>query len=197
MALDGEPKYRVGRLRDPDRIYIDLADTRVAPALHGQRIPVGDSLLRQVRIGQNQPSIARVVADLNSVPDFTVTALDDPTGLMLQLRMPGTLREIADSPGPGQNSVGNLAHPDESATPEPEKTLPEDVEHGKASLQENPTLHYLTIGQRLKVQGYDFTADSLVAKEIERVERGGAVEIEGLVIGEPVSSSPVSLRVCA
>src|SRR5262249_53917645 len=51
LDLDGRVGNSLGSLSDPDRLYVDLAQTRPGPAVIGGRIAVGDTLVRLIRVG--------------------------------------------------------------------------------------------------------------------------------------------------
>ncbi len=52
IDMQGEVQYEAHRLGSPERIYIDLHDTSLAPGLFGKTIEIGDARLERVRIAQ-------------------------------------------------------------------------------------------------------------------------------------------------
>ena len=55
-------KFRSERLTNPERLFFDIEGARpelVAKGLH--TIPVGDGILKQIRIAETQPGVTRVV----------------------------------------------------------------------------------------------------------------------------------------
>ena len=52
-------------------------------------IPVGDHLLKQIRIAETQPGTTRIVLDLEQDADFTASQLSNPERLMVELRAKG------------------------------------------------------------------------------------------------------------
>ena len=48
-------KYEAGRVPDPDRIFFDLPDTKLASVLVGKSFDVQDGFLKKIRVAQYQP----------------------------------------------------------------------------------------------------------------------------------------------
>ena len=85
LYLSNQTAYTVEKLKDPDRVFIDLLDTRA-----GRSIPkvkkYGDGMARAFRVAQNNSKVARVVLDLrekNTV--YTVSSLRDPFRIVVDL----------------------------------------------------------------------------------------------------------------
>jgi N-acetylmuramoyl-L-alanine amidase len=88
IETNGEAQYHADRLDNPDRVFLDLDDAR--PQTRGiETIPVGDSLLRQIRIALTQPGVARVVLDLSGPVEYAVSKLRNPDRIMVELRIAG------------------------------------------------------------------------------------------------------------
>src|SRR4029453_2561556 len=88
LRLDATVAYSLGRLSAPERLYLDLVDTRPGPALRGGRIAVDDALVRLIRVGQPQAGITRAVLDLKEPAESDVFWLDAPPRLVVVLRRP-------------------------------------------------------------------------------------------------------------
>jgi N-acetylmuramoyl-L-alanine amidase len=90
VVLDLEKKVEMSydRLANPDRLFVDLARTRLHPNLTSRTFPVGDGLLAQVRIGQNREDVVRVVLDFKEVYEYSVFYLeeDNHTRLVIDVR---------------------------------------------------------------------------------------------------------------
>ena len=88
VVLDVEKavRYKYDRIRDPDRLWVDLEGTRLHPNLLGRIFPVGDGLLEKIRVGQNRDSVVRVVLDFRDVKDHTIFYLENPTRLVVDVR---------------------------------------------------------------------------------------------------------------
>jgi N-acetylmuramoyl-L-alanine amidase len=90
IQTDSEAQYHAERIDSPDRIFLDLADVRRQPGTRGlQVIPVNDRLVKQIRIALAQPGVIRVVLDLTSRADYSISQLTNPDRIMIELRMAG------------------------------------------------------------------------------------------------------------
>jgi N-acetylmuramoyl-L-alanine amidase len=139
IETDSEAQYRAERLDSPDRIFLDLAGVRRQSGTHGlQTIPVGDRLVKQIRIALLQPTVVRVVLDLTAPAEYSISQLTNPDRIIVELRMPGpgpalpparsvtgshTLVEPAPTPTPAPTSTPTPA-PTPLPTPRPLKIEP-------------------------------------------------------------------------
>ena len=85
IDLEDEVKYESGRVPDPDRIFFDLQDTKLAPGLVGKEFDVEDGLLKKIRVAQYQRDQARVVLDVGDVADYQVFMLPNPYRLIIDI----------------------------------------------------------------------------------------------------------------
>jgi len=104
LDLEHEVKIRSDRIQDPDRLWLDLAGTRLHPNLSDRAFPVGDGLLKQVRIGQNRDDVVRVVLDFKDVKDYSYFYLQNPTRLVVDVRAAPRPQVAAGGPGPATTS---------------------------------------------------------------------------------------------
>jgi len=94
IEITGDLRYRSDRVENPDRIFFDFTGAR--PHIDGKRLfsdEVGDKLLKRIRVAETAPGVTRVVLDLESNADFTVSRLDNPTRLIIELRAAGPVRK--------------------------------------------------------------------------------------------------------
>ncbi len=89
LDLEDQVQYEAHRLANPDRIYFDLHDTALAPALAGKSIEVGDALLARVRVAQPVSGLTRVVLETKGNSDFSVSLEPSPYRLVVQVRKLG------------------------------------------------------------------------------------------------------------
>ncbi len=68
----------------PPRIFLDLARTRVGPECPSCA-QVADGLVRQVRMGQYDPTTVRVVLDLTGAANFRAFPLDSPPRIVVDV----------------------------------------------------------------------------------------------------------------
>ena len=90
IEITGEVRYHSDRAQNPERIFFDLAGTR--PFIDGHRLfstEVGDKRLKRIRVAETMPGITRVVLDLESPAEFTVSRLDNPSRMIIELRSVG------------------------------------------------------------------------------------------------------------
>ncbi len=159
----GEAKFETQRVANPDRIVVDLLNSRLSKSLAGKTFPVADGFLKQVRIGQYRPNVTRVVLDVEKVQDYFVFPLPNPFRLVVDIHGPqpeaAPKTEIAKAPpleeskrGEATKIAANLepppvpknernsavtAGPSASKTPPGEMTPP--AQSGPA--EEEPPIH--------------------------------------------------------
>jgi len=106
VNVESEVKFESSRVPNPDRIVLDLLDARLSSELLGKTFPVEDGFLRQVRIGQFQPNVTRVVLDVAKVEGYSVFTLPNPFRLVIDINGPPVVAEKAPEPKPaGAKSV--------------------------------------------------------------------------------------------
>jgi N-acetylmuramoyl-L-alanine amidase len=88
VEVSGEFKYKSDNLDTPPRLFFDVQNSR--PGMAQKTIPVGDPLLKQIRIAETQPGTTRIVLDLEQAADFTASQLSNPERLMIELRAKGS-----------------------------------------------------------------------------------------------------------
>ena len=91
IDMQGEVQYEAHRLGSPERIYIDLHDTSLAPGMFGKTIEIGDARLERVRIAQPRKGISRVVLETTGASDFSVSLQSNPYRLVVEIRKGGAL----------------------------------------------------------------------------------------------------------
>jgi N-acetylmuramoyl-L-alanine amidase len=121
IEVSADFTYHVERLSDPDRIFFDVQGARPAAmekAMHV--IPVGDPLIKQIRVAETQPGITRVVLDLEAHRpgvEFTASQLSHPDRLIVELK-------LKDKPAPpSTGSVTGAKTITEAAVRAPEADL--------------------------------------------------------------------------
>ncbi len=142
VDLEAEVSFRSERLTGPDRVYFDLPNTRLSPALKGKTLAVGDEIVKQIRIAQNQVGVTRVVLDLNSDSEHSVSVLANPPRVVVELRQrtaaakspagPVKTAELASPPVAQPKATPPVAAPPKSA-PEPPELDPPKAEPPKAA----------------------------------------------------------------
>ncbi len=105
IDLEQEVKYEAGRIANPDRIFFDLHDTRLASVLLGKTFDVQDGFLRKIRIAPYQLGLTRIVLEVDEVSDYSAFLLPNPYRLIVDIhgKQPSNLLKASDlaMPAPG------------------------------------------------------------------------------------------------
>jgi N-acetylmuramoyl-L-alanine amidase len=93
IDMDGEVPFHDERIGSPDRVFLDLPFTRVAPELLDRtiRFETDADVVRQVRIGRHPNHTTRIVLDAANVATYSVYAMYDPYRLVIDCARAGTL----------------------------------------------------------------------------------------------------------
>ncbi|CAH2031449.1 N-acetylmuramoyl-L-alanine amidase [Trichlorobacter ammonificans] len=89
IALDRDTTWKSNELDKgsagkPGRIFIDIQNARLGPAV--KDIPIGDGLLKKVRVAQFKPGVVRIVLDTDNFKDYKIFPLSDPARLIIDVR---------------------------------------------------------------------------------------------------------------
>jgi N-acetylmuramoyl-L-alanine amidase len=119
VDLQAEVSPHGDRLRNPERIYFDLPNTRLGAALRAKTLQIGDSLVQRIRIAQTQTDVTRVVADLSGEGvEYTLSTLANPPRIVLELRRKdGASPPAPEPPGQANSLAAKPTLP--SAAPQP------------------------------------------------------------------------------
>ena len=121
VSTSRSANYRVMTLANPARLVIDIDGAQNTS--HQSSYAADTAVLKGVRIGQfraKDPSVVRVVADLNGNPAFDVHAT--PEGLCIELRPRGAMKSApldTKAPAPQAKPDGNKALKIAAVTPAP------------------------------------------------------------------------------
>ncbi len=136
VATSATATYRVMTLANPQRLVVDIDGLRQASAPKSYSVEA--DVLKDVRVGQfraKDPSVVRVVADLNGNPVFDVHAI--PAGVQIELRprgadnsKPVAVRQPAAVKAPASTPIAAVAAP--VAMPVPVATKIEDAKSSTA-----------------------------------------------------------------
>jgi N-acetylmuramoyl-L-alanine amidase len=87
VEVSSEFRYKYDRLSNPDRLFYDIEGARPDMAPKGTHsIPVGDGLLKQIRVAETQPGVTRIVLDLEQSAAVSASQLSNPDRLIVELR---------------------------------------------------------------------------------------------------------------
>jgi N-acetylmuramoyl-L-alanine amidase len=126
IDLEQEVKYEAGRIPNPDRIFFDLHDTKLASTLVGKTFEVSDGFLRRVRIAQFQKGMVRVVLEVDDVSDYSAFLLPNPYRLIVDIhgRKPNVPQTLVARAQDQQEAKQQGTQQDKHA-PSPQETKPE------------------------------------------------------------------------
>ncbi len=87
VAIDVESDVKFGsqRIANPDRIFFDLRDTKLASTLVGKSFDVDDGFLKKIRVAQFQPGRTRVVLEVDNLSDYNAFLLPNPYRLIIDI----------------------------------------------------------------------------------------------------------------
>ncbi len=85
IDVDGPVEYQAGRVPNPDRIFFDLPNTRLASTLVGKSFEVQDGLLKKIRVAQYQRDSIRVVLDVDTLSEYSAFLLPNPYRLIIDV----------------------------------------------------------------------------------------------------------------
>ena len=83
LALDREVDYHEQRLAGPERVYFDLRNVQLAPALLDTVLTYPSDVVNKIRTGRHPDNVVRVVLDLEDVEKYSVFALYNPFRLVI------------------------------------------------------------------------------------------------------------------
>jgi N-acetylmuramoyl-L-alanine amidase len=86
IGVDSEVKFESVRLSNPDRIVLDLQNAHLSPDLGGKTFPVESGFLRQIRVAQFSPEVARVVLDVEEIEAYSIFSLPNPFRLVIDVQ---------------------------------------------------------------------------------------------------------------
>lgn len=152
IELSGETKYKYEKLHDPERLFLDVTESKSAVGAKAlQVIRVGDKLLKQVRVGQKDARTTRVVLDLEGPVEQEISQLANPNRIIVEVRAPGTSGEtqVTRSRTGGEKIEASRTQPAEKPTerkeeaaarerPAEEKPAPEKKESAKPERPREP-----------------------------------------------------------
>jgi N-acetylmuramoyl-L-alanine amidase len=85
IDVEREVKFNSSRIANPDRIFFDLGDTKVASTLVGKTFDVDDGFLKKIRLAEFQPGRTRVVLEVDDLSSYDAFLLPDPYRLIIDI----------------------------------------------------------------------------------------------------------------
>ncbi|MGA3328113.1 MAG: N-acetylmuramoyl-L-alanine amidase [Terriglobia bacterium] len=116
IGIDSEVKFESARLSNPDRIVLDLQNAHLSPDLGGKTFPVENGFLRQIRVAQFSPDVARVVLDVEKIEAYSIFSLPNPFRLVIDVQ--GAARtQIARTVKPAPPASSETRKPEQVSSP--------------------------------------------------------------------------------
>ena len=83
LELDREVAYREERLAGPSRLFFDLKNVQLTPALMDKVLSYGSDIVNKIRVGRHPDNTVRVVLDFQDVSRYSVFTLYSPFRLVI------------------------------------------------------------------------------------------------------------------
>jgi len=119
IDVEQEVKYDSQRISNPDRIFFDLHDTKLASTLVGKTFDVDDGFLKKVRVAEFQPGRTRIVLEVDNLASYDAFLLPDPYRLIIDIHG----KDIH-----GKSQPAPLAKADETQADAPVNAKPAPIE---------------------------------------------------------------------
>jgi N-acetylmuramoyl-L-alanine amidase len=116
VNLGDSVRYEAARIGNPDRIFFDLYQAKIAPALQGKSFDVSSAFLKSVRLAQNKSGVVRVVLDVDGAREYSAYLLKNPSRLVIDVHGNDYDREIAGTRTVADTVAKPVASPAEPAT---------------------------------------------------------------------------------
>ncbi len=78
-------KFDSQRIANPNRIFFDLSDTKLASTLVGKTFDVDDGFLKKIRVAQFKPGKTRIVLEVDELSDYNAFLLSNPSRLIIDI----------------------------------------------------------------------------------------------------------------
>ena len=85
VTLTDTIKFDSARISSPERIYFNLYRAELGPKLSTKDLPLGDGMLKSVRVAQNKPDTVRVVLDVDGAKNYDAYLLSNPYRLVIEV----------------------------------------------------------------------------------------------------------------
>jgi len=85
IDIEQEVKFDSQRIANPDRVFFDLRDTKLASTLVGKTFDVDDGFLKKIRVAEFQPGRTRVVLEVDDLASYDAFLLPNPYRLIIDV----------------------------------------------------------------------------------------------------------------
>jgi N-acetylmuramoyl-L-alanine amidase len=85
IDIERDVKFDSQRIANPDRIFFDLRDTKLASTLVGKTFDVDDGFLKKIRVAEFQPGRTRIVLEVDDLSSYDAFLLPNPYRLIIDI----------------------------------------------------------------------------------------------------------------
>jgi N-acetylmuramoyl-L-alanine amidase len=85
INVSGEVHFSATQVDNPDRLVFDIDHSLLTRGLGDHALPIGDAIVRQVRMGQFQPEVTRAVIEVGRFSRYTAYTIPNPYRLIIDL----------------------------------------------------------------------------------------------------------------
>lgn len=110
IDLEQDVRFQSQRIDNPDRVFFDLKNARLASSLSGQSLDVSDGLVKKVRIAQYKSNLARIVVETEGRANYNASLVLNPPRIVIDIHGDAA-RPVPQEDQPKANSP-----PDNSAS---------------------------------------------------------------------------------
>jgi N-acetylmuramoyl-L-alanine amidase len=86
IETDGSLQYATGRLPNPERLYVDLLQARLASGWQKEKLAVDDARVTAIRVAQHRRGVVRFVVDIQQIKTYAVFSLQTPYRIVIDLQ---------------------------------------------------------------------------------------------------------------
>ncbi len=195
VAIDVERdvKFDSQRIANPDRIFFDLKDTKLASTLVGKSFEVDDGFLKKIRVAEFQPGKTRVVLEVDDLSSYDAFLLPNPYRLIIDIHgkqsRASLLAKAQGGSTEAEDAAASGTSPSEDAE---EETSDLTVEHKGQKKSEKEH----AIVAKVKPENGDETAARTETNpaKIAKSERGGSSVDDASAHGSSIVKTTVAVK---
>ena len=130
ISLAQDVQFESQRIPDPERIFFDLKNARLASVLMGQSYDVDDGLVKKIRVAQYNPERARVVVETAGHASYNASLVLNPPRIVIDIH--------SDEERPAQADTRADRTGDSSASQMSDNASASEARRPKAASDANP-----------------------------------------------------------
>ncbi len=118
IDLSGPAKYKVDKLNNPDRIFVDVKDSVIQPSK--RMLIVNDDIIDKIRSAQYDRDIVRVVLDVKNFDYYKAYALEKPDRIVIDVYGSKTINKLPEKNSTSQASEKKRTNQNKDKVAEPQ-----------------------------------------------------------------------------